>query len=206
MNKEQIIEAIESMTVLELSELVKALEEKFGVSAAAPVAVAAAPAAGRAFDTDFDPCGHPAGDGGAAAYPPGQRQRGFGCGQRNHADLRPRQRHRAHGGGDAGKHGDDLLYRGGILRGGGDTPHPPHHSGGHGSGYYGLSGRGVDGAMGILEEEIGGTWKVSGQRCLPLRIIGECVKAGRRGRRSLQISYKLCGEAGRCGHRPLRRE
>ena len=42
MNKDQIIEAIESMTVLELSELVKALEEKFGVSAAAPVAVAAA--------------------------------------------------------------------------------------------------------------------------------------------------------------------
>ena len=48
MNKEQIIEAIESMTVLELSELVKAMEEKFGVSAAAPVAVAAAPAAGGA--------------------------------------------------------------------------------------------------------------------------------------------------------------
>ena len=48
MNKEQIIEAIESMTVLELSELVKALEEKFGVSAAAPVAVAAAPVAGGA--------------------------------------------------------------------------------------------------------------------------------------------------------------
>ena len=46
MNKEQIIEAIESMTVLELSELVKALEEKFGVSAAAPVAVAGAAAAG----------------------------------------------------------------------------------------------------------------------------------------------------------------
>ena len=94
-------------------------------------------------------CGHPAGDGGSAAYPPGQRQRGFGCGQRNHADLRPRQRHRAHGGGDAGKHGDDLLYRGGILRGGGDTPHPPHHPGGLGSGYYGLSGRGMDGAMDI---------------------------------------------------------
>ena len=36
MTKEQIMEAIESMTVLELSELVKALEEKFGVSAAAP--------------------------------------------------------------------------------------------------------------------------------------------------------------------------
>ena len=42
MNKDQILEAIENMTVLELSELVKALEEKFGVSAAAPVAVAAA--------------------------------------------------------------------------------------------------------------------------------------------------------------------
>ena len=56
MNKEQIIEAIESMTVLELSELVKALEEKFGVSAAAPVAVAAAPAAGPATEekTEFD--------------------------------------------------------------------------------------------------------------------------------------------------------
>ncbi len=57
MNKEQIIEAIESMTVLELSELVKALEEKFGVSAAAPVAVAAAPAAAgeaAAEKTEFD--------------------------------------------------------------------------------------------------------------------------------------------------------
>jgi large subunit ribosomal protein L7/L12 len=42
MTKEEIMEAIESMTVLELSELVKAMEEKFGVSAAAPVAVAAA--------------------------------------------------------------------------------------------------------------------------------------------------------------------
>lgn len=42
MTKEQIIEAIENMTVLELAELVKALEEKFGVTAAAPVAVAAA--------------------------------------------------------------------------------------------------------------------------------------------------------------------
>lgn len=41
MTKEQILEAIENMTVLELSELVKAMEEKFGVSAAAPVAVAA---------------------------------------------------------------------------------------------------------------------------------------------------------------------
>ena len=41
MTKEEIMEAIEGMTVLELSELVKAMEEKFGVSAAAPVAVAA---------------------------------------------------------------------------------------------------------------------------------------------------------------------
>ena len=45
MNKEQVIEFIANMTVLELSELVKELEEKFGVSAAAPVAVAGAPAA-----------------------------------------------------------------------------------------------------------------------------------------------------------------
>ena len=48
MTKEEIMEAIEGMTVLELSELVKAMEEKFGVSAAAPVAVAAAGAAGGA--------------------------------------------------------------------------------------------------------------------------------------------------------------
>jgi large subunit ribosomal protein L7/L12 len=56
MNKEQIMEAIENMTVLELSELVKALEEKFGVSAAAPVAVAAAPVAGAAAaeQSEFD--------------------------------------------------------------------------------------------------------------------------------------------------------
>ena len=43
-----MIEEIKSMTVLELNELVKAIEEEFGVSAAAPVAVAAAPAAGAA--------------------------------------------------------------------------------------------------------------------------------------------------------------
>jgi large subunit ribosomal protein L7/L12 len=43
---DQILEAIEQMTVLELSELVKKLETKFGVTAAAPVAVAAAPVAG----------------------------------------------------------------------------------------------------------------------------------------------------------------
>ena len=57
MNKDQILEAIENMTVLELSELVKAMEEKFGVSAAAPVAVAAAggaaPAAGGEEKTEF---------------------------------------------------------------------------------------------------------------------------------------------------------
>lgn len=58
MNKEELIAAIESMTVLELADLVKALEEKFGVSAAAPVAVAAGPAAGAAAaaeeKTEFD--------------------------------------------------------------------------------------------------------------------------------------------------------
>jgi large subunit ribosomal protein L7/L12 len=48
MNKDQLLDAIAAMSVLELSELVKAMEEKFGVSAAAAVAVAAAPAAGGA--------------------------------------------------------------------------------------------------------------------------------------------------------------
>ena len=55
----QLIEDVKSLTVLELSELVKALEEEFGVSAAAPVAVAAAPAAGATAaaeeeKTEFD--------------------------------------------------------------------------------------------------------------------------------------------------------
>ncbi|GLW61689.1 50S ribosomal protein L7/L12 [Hydrogenophilus thermoluteolus] len=60
MTKEQILDAIANMTVLELSELIKAMEEKFGVSAAAAVAVAAAPAAGGAAapaaeeKTEFD--------------------------------------------------------------------------------------------------------------------------------------------------------
>jgi len=58
LTKEDMIEAIESMTVLEMSELVSALEDKFGVSAAAPVAMAAAPT-GDAIEeaeeqTEFD--------------------------------------------------------------------------------------------------------------------------------------------------------
>ena len=53
LDKDTILEAIDNMTVLELSELVKAFEERYGVTAAAPVAVAAAPAGG--------------GDGAAAA-------------------------------------------------------------------------------------------------------------------------------------------
>jgi large subunit ribosomal protein L7/L12 len=60
--KEEILEAIASMTVLEVSELVKAMEEKFGVSAAAPVAVVAggaapggaAPAAAVEEKTEFN--------------------------------------------------------------------------------------------------------------------------------------------------------
>ena len=54
--REEIVEALKEMPALELSELVKELEEVFGVSAAAPVAVAAAPAeAGAAEEkTDFD--------------------------------------------------------------------------------------------------------------------------------------------------------
>lgn len=55
----KLIEDVKSLTVLELSELVKALEEEFGVSAAAPVAVAAAPVAGAGAaaaeeKTEFD--------------------------------------------------------------------------------------------------------------------------------------------------------
>ncbi len=48
MSVESILESIEKLTLLEAAELVKAMEEKFGVSAAAPVAVAAAPAAAAA--------------------------------------------------------------------------------------------------------------------------------------------------------------
>jgi len=62
LSKDQIVEAIGQLTVLELADLVKALEEKFGVSAAAPVAVAAGPMAGGAVagapaaeeQTEFD--------------------------------------------------------------------------------------------------------------------------------------------------------
>ena len=55
----KLVEEVKALTVLELSELVKALEEEFGVSAAAPVAVAAAPAAAAAAPveeekTEFD--------------------------------------------------------------------------------------------------------------------------------------------------------
>lgn len=55
----EILEAVKGLTVLELSELVKAFEEEFGVSAAAPVAAVAAPAAGGAApaaeeQTEFD--------------------------------------------------------------------------------------------------------------------------------------------------------
>jgi len=54
---QEVIDIVKGLTVLELSELVKALEEEFGVSAAAPVAVSAAPAAAAAVEeeqTEFD--------------------------------------------------------------------------------------------------------------------------------------------------------
>jgi large subunit ribosomal protein L7/L12 len=56
MTREEIIQAIKGMTVLELNELVKACEEEFGVSAAAPVAVAGGAAAAPAVEekTEFD--------------------------------------------------------------------------------------------------------------------------------------------------------
>jgi len=63
----KLIEDIKTLTVLELADLVKALEEEFGVSAAAPVAMAAAPAAGAAAapveeKTEFDVVLQGAGD------------------------------------------------------------------------------------------------------------------------------------------------
>jgi large subunit ribosomal protein L7/L12 len=57
MSKEQILEAIKGMTVLELNDLVKAIEEEFGVTAAAPVAVVGGAAGGAAEveeQTEFD--------------------------------------------------------------------------------------------------------------------------------------------------------
>ena len=57
MDINEIISAVEKMTILELADLVKAMEEKFGVSAAAPVAVAAGPAAAAEAveeKTEFD--------------------------------------------------------------------------------------------------------------------------------------------------------
>lgn len=58
LTKEDIVEAVGSMSLLEVADLVKMFEEKFGVSAAAPVAVAAvggaAPAAAEEEKTDFD--------------------------------------------------------------------------------------------------------------------------------------------------------
>jgi large subunit ribosomal protein L7/L12 len=48
LSQDQILEAIDGMTVLELSEFIKKFEERYGVTAAAPMAVAAAPAAGAA--------------------------------------------------------------------------------------------------------------------------------------------------------------
>ena len=57
LTNEEILEALKEMTLLEASELVKAIEETFGVSAAAPAAVAAAPAEGGAAaagQTEFD--------------------------------------------------------------------------------------------------------------------------------------------------------
>ena len=54
MTKEQIIEAVKNMTVLELNDLVKAIEEEFGVTAAAPVAVVGGGAAAVEEKTEFD--------------------------------------------------------------------------------------------------------------------------------------------------------
>src|SRR5699024_10766550 len=63
MNNEQIIEAVKEMTVLELNDLVKAIEEEFGVTAAAPVAAGATGGAEEAAEqTEFDVVLESAGD------------------------------------------------------------------------------------------------------------------------------------------------
>src|SRR5690625_7509985 len=64
MNNEQIIEAVKEMTVLELNDLVKAIEEEFGVTAAAPVAAAGATGGAEeaAEQTEFDVVLESAGD------------------------------------------------------------------------------------------------------------------------------------------------
>ncbi|MDR7240416.1 50S ribosomal protein L7/L12 [Neobacillus drentensis] len=54
MTKEQIIEAVKTMTVLELNDLVKAIEEEFGVTAAAPVAMGGVAVAAAEEQTEFD--------------------------------------------------------------------------------------------------------------------------------------------------------
>jgi large subunit ribosomal protein L7/L12 len=54
LTKDELIEAIKGMSVIDLSELVKALEEEFGVSAAAPMAVAAAPAGGAPAEAEAE--------------------------------------------------------------------------------------------------------------------------------------------------------
>lgn len=54
MTKEQIIEAVKNMTVLELNDLVKAIEEEFGVTAAAPVAMGGVAVAAVEEQTEFD--------------------------------------------------------------------------------------------------------------------------------------------------------
>lgn len=63
LNIEQLIAEIKEATILELNELVKAIEEEFGVTAAAPVAVAAGPAAAAEEKTEFDVELTSAGDG-----------------------------------------------------------------------------------------------------------------------------------------------
>ena len=62
MTQEQILDAIKEMTVLQLNDLVKAIEEEFGVTAAAPVAAAGAGAAVEEEQTEFDVILNSAGD------------------------------------------------------------------------------------------------------------------------------------------------
>ena len=69
MTKEQILDAIKELSVLELNDLVKAIEEEFGVTAAAPVAVVGGAAAGAAeADQGITRCPPSQGEAGTSAF------------------------------------------------------------------------------------------------------------------------------------------
>ena len=117
--REEIIEALKEMSLLEASELVKDIEETFGVSAAAPVAVAAAPAAGDGAaaaeeKSDFDVVLEGFGDNKIAVikvrdHGPGPEGGQGGC--RGRSEAHPGGRGQGQGRGDQGQAGGGRRRR-----------------------------------------------------------------------------------------------